>query len=194
MNSLHLANDRIHSVSTPNTFAYKNPLDYYQVNSALPGLSSIVECTEERIPLLNSEMQTFLKILFLYCLRFIELYNCRLSNYIKPDRFILFGAKSSSSILIYIPNANKIVDAVASANGKYFFPNITYNKCYIALGSINIKSDIMFMQNEYKTHYARKKFHQLAGNACTDKVLTDILHHKSIDSAKYYNNTAKRNI
>lgn len=182
----HMKNDRVRSVPASIALDSKNPLDYHHVNNNLPSLERLAPICKERVYYLNTEVQVFIKVLFIYCIRFIELYNCRIDNYIEPDRFILFGAKSSGSTIIYLPGSSNIVNALSYENTPYLFPSITYKIVYSALKTINLDSSIMKERNMSALHYARKKIDTLTRGVLPDRVISDLLHHRSANSSIYY--------
>jgi hypothetical protein len=163
-----------------------SPLDYSQINNNLPSLNALCGTTNLQTHLLNPQYSAFIKLLFLYALRFIELYSAKLSDIIYPDRIQLNGAKLSSGTIIFVPLLSESFIITQTNLNNKIFPNISYKKCYLLIKRINIPTIKMNSCNTAATHFGRKYIDVITKGCLSNTQLSDVLRHRSKTSCVYY--------
>lgn len=184
---------RMHAVPASLHFGCHTPWDYSGINSNLPSLNALAGISQEAETSISPEYSVFLKLLFLYALRFAELYAAKIADILPPDRIMLPGAKKSAGALIFVPCLSQTIE-ISSKNIAYaIFPGITYKKCWLLLRKLNIPSISMAGKNFAATHFGRKCIDIITKGRLSDIDLSDALRHRSKTSSVYYRSNQTRN-
>ena len=177
---------RAHSAPTSLMSAGNSALDYSAINNNLPSINQLTGSSNEMYLSLSPEYAVYIKLIFLYALRFSELYRAKINDIVYPDRIILTGSKKSAGSLIYVPKLSEIAKDVPNNTSLKIFPNVVYKKCYCIIKKLNIIAPKMNYHNVAATHLGRKLIDILTNGLLSDRLLSDTLRHRSEKTSSYY--------
>lgn len=177
---------RTSSVPTPSLDAANIMLYCDQLNSNLPSLLELCPTHNIQDNTIRPDLLLFIKLLFMYSLRFTELFSAKIDQIIDNNRLIILGAKRSSSIMIILSGLDQFKTQLKNAKCSYIFQFITYplvrNICK-KLNDNNFRNG-----KKYTTcsHLGRKIIDSITKSQLSERSLSDVLHQKSKSSSRYY--------
>lgn len=174
------------SVLTPLLQARNSTLFYYDDNTILPGLKSLLDNRSIHEELLSPICKVCFKVCFLYFCRIRELLNATVKDVVAPDRLVLHGVKKSNSYVIYLPNLSfQVSHSISISDSSPIFP-ISYSKLYRAAVRVGISHRSGSSRNVKRLHAARYIFSSQSVNSIHGSELAGVLRHRGLSSYSSY--------
>lgn len=130
-------------------------------------------------------MHLVLIILERYNPRISEILSAQWSNFYPKTYLILSGVKKSQNVIIRSPDILDAINKLPRVDSVKIFPYLTYSKVYHF-----IKANYSHLFNRFKKKKNCKVTHGYrylnVEKISNDKVIRDILHHRSLRSGVYY--------
>lgn len=149
----------------------------------MPKLSTIEKLTNHPIEI--SQLAIAIEILKTYNCRAQEVLNARWRDFYPNQMLILTGVKKSANVVIRDRFILDLISRLPHLDVEKIFPSINYYHLYRHCKQYYSHLFVKFKKRHYfkVTHGFRYRAVEQVGN---EEKIRDILHHRSINSGKYY--------
>lgn len=137
-----------------------------------------------------NQLAVIIEILKTYNCRASEALSAEWSNFYPNKRLILIGKKNSSNVIVRDRFILEMISQLPQLHSKLIFPAVTYSHLYH-----HVKRYYSHLFSKFKGKKNHKVTHGWRYSAVedidNDKIIRDILNHRSVKSGKYYKTNPK---